>query len=147
MFDTSHLPNLRNGADVQVFRAGGPGDWQTWVKPRGKSMVWIFCLGAGGGGGGGFSGAAATARGGGGGGGSGGQTSLVLAADLLPDQCFVHTGAGGDGGAGSGVAGAVGQRSIVSVVAPIASSTAYVLLASGTAAAGGSRFSMGTRTR
>ena len=50
MLDFSHLPNTANGAERQVFNALGVNDWQTWIKPRGKSMVMITSLGPGGGG-------------------------------------------------------------------------------------------------
>ena len=76
MLDFSHLPNTLNGADIQTFNALGPSDFQTWLRPRGKSMVSILCLSSGAGGGGGFSAAASTARGGGGGGGGGTITRL-----------------------------------------------------------------------
>lgn len=66
-------------------------DWQTWVKPRGKSQVAILCIGAGGGGGNGVVGAVSTAAGGGGGG-SGAQTIVQVPADLLPDVLFVQVG-------------------------------------------------------
>ena len=35
--------------DVQVFRAGAT--WQTWTRPRGCSMSYMFVLGSGSGGG------------------------------------------------------------------------------------------------
>ena len=52
MLDFSHLPNAANGADTQIFNALGLSDWQTWVKPRGKSMMMVSSIGAGAGGGG-----------------------------------------------------------------------------------------------
>ncbi len=99
MLDLSNLPNAANGADVQIFYATGPSDWQTWVKPRGKSMIGIFAFGAGGGGGGGCSGAAGTARGGGGAGASGATFNTIIPAIFLPDTLFVNVGLGGAGGA------------------------------------------------
>lgn len=66
-------------------------DWQTWIKPKGKSQVFILCIGAGGGGGQGVIGAVSTAAGGGGGG-SGALTFLVLPAEVLPDNLYVQVG-------------------------------------------------------
>ncbi len=134
MFDTSHLPNAINGADVQVFRA--PGQWQTWVKPRGKSMVSIYALGSGGGGGGGFSSAAATARGGGGGGGSGAMARVLLPASVLPDVLYCFVASGGLGGAAS-VAGAVGNVSYVNLFPEILNTYTRVLVTGGAGAGGG----------
>ena len=109
MLDFSHLANARNGSEVQTFNALGAGDWQTWLKPRGKSNVTIIGMGSGGGGGNGFAGAAATARGGGGGGGSGGLMRLIIPADLLPDVLYINVGIGGAVG-GNGFLTAVSIR-------------------------------------
>ena len=133
MFDYSHLPNPVNGADVQVFRS--PGQWQSWIKPRGKSQVKIICLGAGAGGGGGFSGAAASARGGGGGGGGGAVNVGFFPAFMLPDILFCYPGLGGTGGLAA--AGNVGQASAVLTVPDVNWPVASRVLVSGGANAGG----------
>jgi hypothetical protein len=98
MLDFSHIPTPFGGAtDRQVFigtMSTATGLSQTWVKPRGVSMVHILMLGAGG------KGAAATAgatSAGGAGGGSGAQSSLLIPAHCLPDICFVGGGSGGSG--------------------------------------------------
>ena len=66
MLDFGHLPVSTGAADVQTFigtsQAVGT-DWQTWVKPRGKSMIDILLIGKGGNGG---TGVIAVAGGGGG---------------------------------------------------------------------------------
>jgi hypothetical protein len=134
MFDAMHLPNVMNGADVQIFRA--PGQWQTWVKPRGKSMVSILAIGSGAGGGGGFSGASGTARGGGGGGGSGGVTRVQMPILALPDLLFCFVGAGGAGG-NAGTAGSAGQSSLVSVAPNQTGAHNNIVFASWAVAGGG----------
>jgi hypothetical protein len=133
MFDFSHLPNVANGADVQVFRA--PGQWQSWIKPRGKSQVKVICLGAGAGGGAGFSAAAATARGGGGGGGGGALNVGFFPAFMLPDVLFCFPGLGGLGG--TAAAGGAGTPSAVLTVPDINWPIASRILVSGGANAGG----------
>ncbi len=116
MLDFSHIPNLAHGAETVVFNALGANDWQTWVRPRGKSFASIIVIGGGAGGGGGFSGVSGSARGGGGGGGSSGICRINdLPLDFLPPIFFVNVGLGGLGGAGGGGAGAAGQVSVVSV--------------------------------
>ena len=72
MLDFFNLPQSQN-ADIQTF---GPGQ-STWNKPRGKSMAYILCIGAGGGGGKGGVGLQSAAAGGGGGG-SGGQSTSII---------------------------------------------------------------------
>src|SRR5882757_8730137 len=80
--------------------------WHTWLKPRGCSMAYMFCMGGGGGGGGGFTGIATSARGGGGSGGAGGFTRVLMPLFMLPDVLYVQCGAGGIGvGSGGGTAG------------------------------------------
>jgi len=114
MLDFSHVPNAQNGADIQIFRACGQQfDWKTWVKPRGKSHIYMFVVGGGAGGAGGCTGAAGTTRGGGGGGGSSGFASLVMPAFSVPDICYVAVGTGGLGGA----AGANGGDGLLSLIA------------------------------
>ncbi|MES2905116.1 MAG: hypothetical protein V4696_13100, partial [Pseudomonadota bacterium] len=96
-------------ADVQVFFPNSPAagvGWAKWRKRRGVSMVSIFMLGGGGSGGNGVVGANSTAAGGGGGG-SGGQSTLTIAADLLPETLFVLAGVGGIAPVGAGQASRV----------------------------------------
>jgi hypothetical protein len=115
MLDFSHVPNVQNGADTQIFNALGINDWQTWMRPRGKTMANFILIGSGAGGGGGFSAAAATARGGGGGGGSSSLTRINnVVLDTLPSLLFINVGLGGLGGAAS-VAGSAGQFSLISI--------------------------------
>lgn len=137
MLDVFGLPT-DTVADVQIFNVPSTvtnTQWHTWLKPRGKSMVHIVCIGGGGGGGGGFTGAAASARGGGGGGGSSGVTRVTLPAFLCPDRLYVQVGAGGQGvGSGGGTAGS----GVLSYVAVAPNTTASNVLAiSGAAAAVG----------
>lgn len=91
-----------------------------WTKPRGVSMVHIFCLGGGGAGGGGFTGVASSARGGGGGGGSSGHGTLLVAANLIPDVLYVQSGAGGIGTLSGGGTAPSGIRSFVSISTNVA---------------------------
>jgi hypothetical protein len=116
MLGAFHLP--QSGlADVQIFNrpstvSGVLHQSFTWHKPRGKSMLYIYCRGGGGGGGGGLTGAAAAARGGGGSGGSAGFSCLFVPLFMIPSELYVHVGAGGVGGT-SGVAGGSGLVSQV----------------------------------
>ena len=87
MLDFSHIPTQFGAANVQTFigiSANATSNWQTWQKPRGKSMCNILLIGKGGNGGLGVVGANSTAAGGGGGG-SGGQTSLTMPLWAIPD--------------------------------------------------------------
>lgn len=100
-------------ADVQVFLPNSPSSttgWAKWRKRPGVSMVTIFMLGGGGSGGNGVVGANSTAAGGGGGG-SGGQSTLTIAADLLPSVLYVNAGVGGIAPAGAGQASRVSLSS------------------------------------
>jgi len=117
MLDTSHLPAPTNG-DSQIFTTPSTVNnvqWMTWRKPRGVSMVNIFCIGGGGGGGGGFTGIAGSARGGGGGGGSSGVTRVLVPASLLPDVLYIQVGAGGTGVGSGGGAASNGVLSYVAI--------------------------------
>jgi len=95
MLDFSYLPPP--GANIQLFvNADSPTPtntfrWQTWVKPRGTKMVFIFAVG--GGGAGAFSGVSAGALGGG----TGAQTTVLIPAMMIPDILYVWTGRGGLG--------------------------------------------------
>jgi hypothetical protein len=85
--------------DIDVFTGNSVialRDWQTWRKPKNRSMAHIFILGSGGGGGNGAIGANSTAAGGGGGGG-GAQTSLLIPLIFLPDQLFISVAIGSNG--------------------------------------------------
>ena len=135
MSDFLHLPNAANGAETLVYSALGLNDWQTWTKPRGKSMLSITCVAPGGGGGGGFSGAASSARGGGGGGGSGGIARLVIPTLNLPDTLYLNIGLGGSGGA-AGAAGAAGGNCFASIT-PSSTINDLLLTAAATVAGGG----------
>lgn len=97
---------------IQTFNGSPSSSWQRWDKPRGVTMVSIFCVGGGGGGGGGFTGAAGVARGGGGGGGSSGIQNLIVPGIMLPDTLYILAGPGGAAGPASG-AGGTGGNSIV----------------------------------
>lgn len=115
--DIFSIPNSET-VDIQIFGAGGfttSPKWQNWVRPRGKTMAYISCIGAGGGGGAGLTGAAGSARGGGGGGASSCMSSLLIPLIFLPNQLYLHIYSGGLGGASSGNAGAVGNHSYISI--------------------------------
>lgn len=119
MLDVFNLPSSTGATDIQIFTTPtvtlSNVQWHTWVKPRGKTMAFITCIGGGGGGGGGFTAAAAAARGGGGGGGSSAVTKLTVPLFQLPDTLYIQVGAGGIGQvSGGGVAGS-GVQSYVAV--------------------------------
>jgi hypothetical protein len=135
MLDFSHIPNTQHGADAQIFSALGGSDYQTWLRPRGKSMMAIHIIGAGGGGGGGFSAAAGTARGGGGGGGSGTITRLLMPLGDL-DRLYVNVPVGGLGGA-AGAAGSAGSNGSVGVLTNSAGVNALLTSANTVATGGG----------
>lgn len=105
-------------ADVQTFSFihdgnSGIGRYQSWIKPRGVSMISMLLIGGGSGGGAGLTGATTTARGGGGGGACSGVAFHVFPAYVLPDLLFVFVGRGGPGGSASGFGGTSGVRSYV----------------------------------
>ena len=115
MLDFTHLMNSQS-SDVQIFDSPAPigaVQWSVWTKPRGVSMVYVFCVGAGGGGAGGQT-ISATAGAGGGGGGSSAQSSGLFPAIVLPDILYVRVGAGGAGGAANS-SGTVGSNSNVAI--------------------------------
>lgn len=91
MLDFGHLPSSTGNGDVQTFigTAGAVGvGWQSWYKPRGKSMLHIMLVGAGGNGGTGVVGANSVA-GGGAGGQSGAITNIVVPLAFVPDVLFL----------------------------------------------------------
>lgn len=120
-------------ADIQIFNASG-GSFQTWNRPRGKSMVTMIVIGSGSGGGGGMTGLTATVRGGGGGGASGAIARCTIPMFFLPDLMYCQVGIGGAGG-GATVNGTAGQRSYISI-APN-TTAANIVMQSGAAAATG----------
>lgn len=83
--------------------------WNTWYKPQGCSMVYMWGCSGGGGGGGGFTRASTADGAGGGGGGAAGVVRLLMAAIHVPDILYVQAGWGGLGvGSGGGTAGSGG---------------------------------------
>lgn len=139
MLDTRHLPTDTGASEVQIFNQPATVtnvQWQTYMKPRGKTMLSILCIGGGGGGGGGFTGIAASARGGGGSGGSSAVTRVIIPFYFLPEVLYVQVGAGGQGvGSGGGVAGS-GVLSQVAV-SPNNGATNTIAVSGAVAAVGG----------
>lgn len=126
-------------ADVQIFNRPSTvafTQYQTWMKPRGKAMMNIICIGGGGGGGGGFTAVAAAARGGGGSGGSSAVSRVTIPLHLVPDVLFVQVGAGGAGGA-AGATGGNGTLSRVDIKTGAAAVPSNCIAYSGAAAAVG----------
>ena len=148
MLDLNHILSTP-GADIQYFVAvnsanpsttSGGQQWQTWRKPRGCKMIYMF--GVGGGGSGGCGTNTATTSGGGGGGGSGGQTLLLIPAMLVPDVLYIQCGQGGKQPAAlvsgaSGVAGTPTQICIEPFTAITVIANDTVLIAFGGGAGGG----------
>lgn len=137
--DFGFLPPQFRG-DAQIFFPTGTAvtQWQTWIKPRGISMVYMIAISGGGGGGGGFTRATTVAGGGGGSGACSGMATLMMPAIFLPDVLKISVGPGGTGGA----AGANGGAGINSYITLGAGRTAgitipNVILSSGINAPGG----------
>ena len=144
MLDLSHIPLGTGASDVQIFNTPSTVNqiqWHNWVKPRGKTMFNILCIGGGGGGGGGFTRAAAAAGGGGGSGGNSGMTRVTGSLSLIPSQLFVQVGAGGIGVSSGGGTAASGVLSYVCVALSTATpgtvNANNVLAVSGAVAAAG----------
>lgn len=94
MLDFAWFGKSKTAADVQVFMTWDTvgNAWYPWVKPRGRTMAHLICVGGGGAGGNGTTGIAGTNRGGGGGGGSGAVSRLLIPMFFLPDRLFVQPG-------------------------------------------------------
>lgn len=139
MLDVFGIPSSTGAADVQVFNTPSTVtniQWNTWRKPRGKTMCHIICIGGGAGGGGGFTRAAAAAGAGGGGGGSSAVTRVTLPLLYLPDTLYIQVGAGGQGvSSGGGTAGS-GVLSYVSI-APNTTASNILAISGAAAAVGG----------
>jgi hypothetical protein len=104
MLDLSHIPTEYGASDIQTFV--GKSDaitngvmWETWLKPRGKSMCSILLIGNGANGGTGVVGANSVSAGGGGGG-SGAMTSITIPIALIPDQLYISLNSGGNAASG-----------------------------------------------
>lgn len=137
MLDLFHIPTSNGITDVQIFTIPSTvtnTQWHTWVKPRGKTMCYIICIGGGGGGGAGFGATAGSARGGGGSGGSSAVTRVTIPCLFLPDVLYVQVGAGGNG-VSTGTAGS-GVLSYVSVF-PNTTASNIIAISGAAAAAGG----------
>lgn len=138
MLDVYGLPT-REGVDLQQFNRPCTVtnlQWETWRKPRGVRMCFIYCVGGGGGGGGGFTGVLNANRNGGGGGGSSGQTRVLIPSDQLPDVLYIQAGAGGSGVASGGGTAGSGILSFVAV-APNNTATNVVAVSGAVGAVGG----------
>ena len=127
----------RQTGDTQTFycqNTVGALVWHEWRKPRGCTMVNLFCLGSGAGGAGGGAAISGTGAAGGAGGGTGAISRLLIPADFLPDLLYINVGVGGDGGT-SNNSGLTGQLSFISTQmgSTVASN---LVLVSGTAAPG-----------
>lgn len=130
--------------------------WQTWIKPRGKTMCRMLLIGAGGGGGGGAGNTAGSTRGGGGSGSSGAMSRFIGPVQFLPDVLYIQLSEGGAGGAGgnsgNGSNASNSLSSFISVYPDNVSATNILLQATGsggfasggTSAAGGAGGTGGT---
>lgn len=132
MLDIQHLVTSNRATDVQVFIGNSltaGGEWQTWVKPRGKTMLHIFLVGKGANGSLGASGTGGT------GGGSGGQTVLTIPLALLPDRLFLSLG-------GANVAAAI--ASYISIAPNTVGNNTLAIANSGSAGGGAAIATVGT---
>lgn len=119
--DAFGFPAEKN-SDVQIFYATGGVNtqgFQSWIKPQGVSMVFMFTIAGGGGGGGGRSNVTSSNRGGGAGGACSGLARFLCPALFLPDLLYIQVGSGGLGGAAGaaggndGIAGGNGINSYI----------------------------------
>lgn len=136
MRDVLHIPTGTT-AEVAIFTLPSTVtnlQWDTWEKPRGKSMLHAIVIGGGGGGGGGFTRASGAGAGGGGGGGSG-VTRITMPLLYLPAQLYVQVGAGGQGQVSGGGTAGSGLLSYLAIYPDTTASN--VLALSGAAAAVG----------
>lgn len=142
MLDFSHVATPYGNADVQVFTANA--GFLTWLKPRGKTIANILCVGSGAGGGGAFQAASGT-RGGGGGGGSSGVSRLLIPIHLLPDVLYLQVPFGGAGGVASATPtpGSAGGITYI-MIYPNGTATNTILQAGNSNAGGGGAGAAGT---
>ena len=138
MGDMAHIL-LPGVGDTQIFTSWS---WQQWIRPRGATMVNIFCLGAGSGGGGGAS-ANSSSGAGGSGGGSSSISKLLIPAMFLPEYLYVITGQGGAGAAPWGT-GVIGGYSFVSTQPGQGLGTTYLVLGAGGGPGGGGQSTGGS---
>lgn len=96
--------------------AATPNPWQTWIKPEGRSMAHIVCIGGGGGGGAGATAPATGNRGGGGGGAGSAITIAQVPFYHIPDILYVQVGLGGAGGVAASATGGPGRSGGISYV-------------------------------
>jgi hypothetical protein len=136
--------NLTNNPHkTQIYGSAGA---YTYNFPKGITMVYILCMGAGGGGGGGFTRTASPAQAGGGGGGGGvaALTRVVIPKIFLSDSLIISVGTGGAGGT-AGLAGTAGGQSIVStnLGGTVTLNNLYIAQANGGGGAGGGSLTAG----
>lgn len=137
MIDMLGVPSKYN-ANVQTFFCNTSVDskgFDAWYKPRGASMVFMFCVGGGAGGGGGHTGTAGTTRIAGGGGACSGITTLLIPAILLPDTLYIQVGAGGKASTSQDTNGGAGLNSYILTAKTVA--VPNIIIASNANAPGG----------
>lgn len=124
VFDILNTP----GANVQIFKTTGTtGVYNTWIKPRGSNMLFIYAIGGGGSGGGSV--ATDNASGGGGGGGSSASTTLLIPTMCVPDSLYVDVGFGGRTTAGA--AGVAGSNTTITIEPSETANVNFLLVAYG----------------
>lgn len=110
MWPSDSLPQ-RGNTNWKTFYASN-SDWQTYSKPSGATMIYVFIQASGGGGSRVSDGIVSI---GGGGGGAGGVTKLLIPAALLPDTIYVLPGKGGLGATTANTLGVAGGISYLSL--------------------------------